>query len=33
MTLTKKDFAILDKFNFDIQPVGIKYLTRPPERH
>jgi uncharacterized protein (DUF169 family) len=31
MPLTKKDFTILDKFEFDIQPVGVKYLTKPPE--
>ena len=31
MTLTKKDFAILDDFKFDIQPVGVKYFTRSPE--
>ncbi len=31
MGLTKRDFAILDNFKFEIQPVGVKYLTRPPE--
>ena len=31
MTLTKRDFAILDEFKFDIQPVGVKYLVRSPE--
>jgi uncharacterized protein (DUF169 family) len=30
MTLAKKDFAILDRFEFEIQPVSVKYLTRPP---
>jgi uncharacterized protein (DUF169 family) len=32
MTLTQKDFAILDKFKFDIQPVGVKFLVRPPKK-
>jgi uncharacterized protein (DUF169 family) len=31
LTLTKQDFAILDEFKFDIQPVGVKYLVRSPE--
>lgn len=31
MPLTKEDFAILDEFEFEIEPVGVKYLTRPPE--
>jgi len=31
MTLTTKDFAILDKFEFDIQPVAVKYFVRLPE--
>lgn len=31
MTLTEKDFAILNKFGFDIQPVAIKYFVRAPE--
>jgi len=31
MTLTKKDFAILDKFNFDVQPVGVKFLVKRPD--
>jgi uncharacterized protein (DUF169 family) len=31
MTLTKKDLAILDKFDFDIQPVGVKFLVRRPD--
>ena len=26
----KDDLAILDEFKFDIQPVGIKYLTQKP---
>jgi len=30
MTLTKKDLAILDKFAFDVPPVGVKFsVTRP----
>jgi uncharacterized protein (DUF169 family) len=30
MTLTKKDFAVLDKFEFDVQPVGVKFLAKRP---
>jgi uncharacterized protein (DUF169 family) len=31
MRLTQKDFAILEDFKFETQPVGVKYLVRPPE--
>jgi len=31
MTLTKKDLAILDKFEFDVQPVGVKFLAKRPD--
>ena len=31
MALTKDDFAILDGFEFEMEPVGIKYLTRAPD--
>jgi len=31
MTLTKKDLAILDKFGFDVQPVGVKFLVKRPD--
>jgi uncharacterized protein (DUF169 family) len=31
MTLTKKDLAILDKFDFDVQPVGVKFLAKRPD--
>jgi uncharacterized protein (DUF169 family) len=31
MTLTKKDLAILDKFEFDVPPVGVKFLAKRPE--
>jgi uncharacterized protein (DUF169 family) len=31
MALTKKDLAMLDKFDFDIQPVGVKFLARRPD--
>jgi uncharacterized protein (DUF169 family) len=31
MTLTKKDLAILDKFDFDVQPIGVKFSARRPE--
>ncbi len=32
MTLTKKDFTILDKFAFEMQPVGVKFLAKRPDR-
>jgi uncharacterized protein (DUF169 family) len=32
MTLTKKELAILDKFDFDIQPVGVKFSVKRPDR-
>jgi uncharacterized protein (DUF169 family) len=31
MTLNKKDLSILDKFEFDIQPVGVKFLVKRPD--
>ena len=31
MTLTKNDFAILNKFNFEVQPVGVKFLVKRPD--
>ena len=31
MTLTKKDLAILDKFDFAVQPVGVKFLVKRPD--
>jgi uncharacterized protein (DUF169 family) len=31
VTLTKKDFAILDKFEFDVQPVGVKFSVKQPD--
>ncbi len=31
MTLTKNDFAILEKFDFDVQPVGVKFLAKQPD--
>jgi uncharacterized protein (DUF169 family) len=30
--IIKKDLSLLDRFEFDIQPVGIKFLARPPGR-
>jgi len=33
MILTKKDLAILEKFDFDVQPVGIKFLAKQPKRN
>ncbi len=32
MILTKKDIAILDQFEFDRKPVGVKFLAERPER-
>jgi len=31
MTLTKKDVAILEKFDFAVQPVGVKFTVKQPE--
>jgi len=31
MTLNKKDLAILDKFDFEVQPVGVKFLAKRPD--
>jgi uncharacterized protein (DUF169 family) len=31
MTLTEKDLAILSKFGFDVQPVGVKFLAKQPD--
>jgi len=31
MTFTKMDLAILDKFGFDVQPVGVKFLAKRPD--
>ena len=31
MTLTKTDLAILDKFDFDVPPVGVKFLAKRPD--
>jgi uncharacterized protein (DUF169 family) len=31
MTLTKTDLAILDKFDFEVQPVGVKFLAKRPD--
>jgi uncharacterized protein (DUF169 family) len=31
MTLTKKDLAILDKFDFAVQPAGVKFLAKRPD--
>ena len=31
MVLNRKDLAILDQFDFDVQPVGVKFLTRRPD--
>ena len=31
MTLTKEHFNIFEKFDFDIPPVGVKFLTKQPD--
>jgi uncharacterized protein (DUF169 family) len=31
MILTQEDLAILDKFGFDVPPVGIKFLVKQPD--
>jgi uncharacterized protein (DUF169 family) len=31
MTLTKEDLAILDKFEFGVPPVGVKFLAKQPD--
>jgi uncharacterized protein (DUF169 family) len=31
MTLTKDQKRILDKFDFDLPPVGVKFLAKPPD--
>ena len=32
MALTKENLAILNKFDFDVSPVGVKFLAKPPNR-
>jgi uncharacterized protein (DUF169 family) len=32
MTLTKKDFSILDKFAFEVPPVAVKFSARRPPK-
>ena len=31
MTLRKEDLAILDRFDFDVQPVGVKFSVKRPD--
>jgi uncharacterized protein (DUF169 family) len=31
MTLTKADLAILDRFHFDVQPVGVRFSVKRPD--
>jgi len=31
MTFDRKAYAILDRFNFDVQPVGVKFLPQKPD--
>jgi uncharacterized protein (DUF169 family) len=30
MVLTRKDYATLNRFKFNIEPIAVKYLTKPP---
>src|SRR4030042_6232267 len=32
MALSKKDLAILDRFECDVQPVGVKFLVKRPDK-
>jgi uncharacterized protein (DUF169 family) len=32
MSLVKTDFSILEKFNFEIPPVGVKFAVKPPAK-
>lgn len=32
MTLNKGDLAVLNRFNFDRQPVGVKFLVKRPDK-
>jgi uncharacterized protein (DUF169 family) len=32
MILTKEDIAILERFNFDVPPVGVKFLAKQPDK-
>jgi uncharacterized protein (DUF169 family) len=32
MTVTKRDLAILDKFEFEVQPVGVKFMVKRPDK-
>ena len=32
MTISKKDLSVLDRFDFDVQPVGVKFMSRRPDR-
>jgi uncharacterized protein (DUF169 family) len=31
MSVIEKDLAILDKFDFEVQPIGVKFLAKRPE--
>jgi uncharacterized protein (DUF169 family) len=31
MTVNKKEFSVLDKFEFEVPPVGVKFLPRRPD--
>ena len=32
MTLAEEDVSILDKFAFDVPPVGVKFLAKRPDK-
>jgi uncharacterized protein (DUF169 family) len=31
MALTERELAVLERFEFDVQPIGVKFLTKRPE--
>jgi uncharacterized protein (DUF169 family) len=31
MAIAQKDLAVLDRFDFDVQPVGVKFSAKPPD--
>ena len=32
MILTKENIAVLERFNFDLPPVGVKFLAKQPDK-
>ena len=31
MSFTEEDLAILNRFDFEVQPVGVKFLVKKPD--